>query len=309
MDPSHPYLRAASQAIQAGELERAWDILGPIVAQDPNNVEAWFLLSGAAPEPRAAAACLRNVLALDPGHDGAAKMLTQLEQQQGLEPLQVMQVGAGSAALEQSCPYCSSLMKALEEVVACPKCQTSHHFECWVENGCACAATLCDGFSIREVYNRPLPRQPSQPEPEVIVIRKEDVHDAGKEGRKAQEQRFQRQLLLMALLAEEGEVAPEYAAGLPSVDDLLDQIQRDRGPAEPSQAPARTAGPETTPAAAQPTPTSYRSSGVVTGILSIWPKQPEPQPGAEERPEACQQCGRVFGSSTARFCPKCGAPR
>ncbi len=316
---NNPYLNAASQAIQDGELEKARDILIPLVEQDPNNAEAWFLLSGALDEPRAIMACLRNILVLMPHHVGAIKMMTQLEQQTGLQPLQVMQVGAGSAASEQFCPYCSDSFKATEEVVVCPKCQSNHHFECWLENSHSCAAVLCDGFSIRELYQDPLPLQPPTSEAKTIVIKKEDIPDGTTVTRKQQEERFQRRLLLMALMAEEGQLPPGAGDNLPGVDELLDQIQRDRvvdkqtiSPAEPPGSEA--ASPPSTPAPAsppfQPTPESYRSSGVVTDVISIWPDQAQPEaPPATGPAKSCQNCGYDLQNSTARFCPKCGTER
>jgi hypothetical protein len=230
----------------------------------------------------------------------------------------VMRVGMGSAANGQACPYCSTPFRALEEVVSCPKCQTSHHYACWVENGCMCAATLCDGFSLREVVQQPLPLQPPQPAPEEIVIRKEDVADEGSVTRKQQEQRFQRRLLLVALMAEEDQLPPEAADGLPSVDEILDQIQHDRTTdATPtardlssSQETALPSRQETLLPPSPATPPAYQSSGIVTGIIPIWPEQAQPEAAPAGEPvDCCGNCGYSFQKSKGRFCPKCGTER
>jgi hypothetical protein len=307
---SHPYLQTASQAIQNGELDKAQNILIAILDQDPYQIEAWFLLSAAVEDPRGVAACLRNTLTLDPSHAGAIKMMAQLEQQTGLEPLVVMQVGVGSAALGQTCPYCSSPFKALERVVACPKCQVSHHHECWQENDYTCAAVLCDGFSLRDLVQQPLPLQPPETALETIVIRKEDLPNVTTISRKQQEERFQRRLLMLALMAEEGELPADALTGLPSIDELLDQIQRDRG-TQPQATPSAPASPaKTAPPPSPPTASSYQSSGVVTGVIRIWPEQGPADAvlGAGPAP-VCRKCSYSFQNNQAKFCPKCGAER
>lgn len=234
-------------------------------------------------------------------------MMTQLERQTGIQPLQVMQVAGSSAANGRTCPYCSNPFVEKEQVIACPRCHVSHHYDCWVDNGHACAAALCDGFSIREVCQQPLPPQPEESETEMIVIRKEDIPDTAIMTRKEQEQQFQRRLLLMALLAEEGQLPPEQVRGLPSVDELLDQVQRDRTTDAQHTATVSPSSPEATPPSPRAMPVPYQSSGVVVGTLSIWPEQLEPVSVTKEKPsQPCKKCGFDFGNSAAHFCPRCG---
>src|SRR5512140_1292554 len=42
------------------------------------------------------------------------------------------------------CPYCQTPIAAGAEVVVCPDCGTTHHAECWRENG-RCTTFGCDG--------------------------------------------------------------------------------------------------------------------------------------------------------------------
>jgi hypothetical protein len=145
---------------------------------------------------------------------------------------------------------------------------------CWVENGSACGATLCNGFSLRELYHQPLQPQPPAKIAPVIVIRKEDIPDAGYATRKQQEQKFQRQVLMLALMKEEGQIPPDMA--VPSVDELLDQIQRDRAsgaPSSPASAPAK--------------------------IKSV--SLPHPT-----LPKFCTHCGRPYPRVESKFCATCG---
>ncbi len=318
------YVTAAARSIQEGNPDKAREILLSYVEQNPDDVQAWFLLSGTLTEPYQMVQCLRHTLALDPQHEGAQTALNTLEQQTGQAPLQVMQVGSNSAAMGRPCPFCSNDFQMAEEVVACPACSTSHHGSCWGENGYRCATRLCQGYSLREERAHPLPIQPAASDsvvtdPQVIVIRKEDIGQAVKITRKEQEQRFQRRLLLLKLLEEEGEVAPEVGAGLPSVDELLDQIQRDRQPAQADRAvpmppssepePPKATEDETTPTKASPLPPptgAYQHTPVVTGVIPVMPQPTEPA-----RPEGahCQQCGYAFQNPKARFCRQCGAQR
>ena len=223
MTENAPYLQTARQAIQNGQLENAVKILTAILSQNDKNAEAWFLLSAAVEDQRTSADCLRNALVIDPQHAGAVQMMRQLEQQSGLKPISVMRVGSRSAAFGHTCPYCASRFNLFDEVVACPQCATNHHWDCWQESGHTCAAGLCKGFSLSEIRQPPLPEQPPAREAQVIVIRKEDIPETGKASREEQERHFQRRLLMLALMKEEG-LAP-VSGPLPSADEILTLMQ------------------------------------------------------------------------------------
>ncbi len=65
----------AKQAVAANELDEANDLLLKVVSADPQNEEAWLLLSEVAPEVRQSIACLERVLALNPDNAQAKAWL------------------------------------------------------------------------------------------------------------------------------------------------------------------------------------------------------------------------------------------
>src|SRR5512138_2115762 len=228
MDITHPYLRTAAQEIQNKEFDKAKNLLTSILNNNPYNPDAWYLLGVAFGEPHKTAYCLRRALSIQPNHTEAQEGVAQLERDLNIKPLQVMRTDPNSGAIGGTCPYCHNHFASSEEVVVCPVCSGVHHYACWADNGYACATRMCQGFSLREVALEPLPAQPPQAEQQVIVIREEDIPDVNVVTRKGQEEPFLRKLLVIKLMAEEGLLAPEQAAGLPDIDELLDQFQRDR---------------------------------------------------------------------------------
>lgn len=277
MDISDPYLRTASQTIQNGEPGKAHMLLVSILANDPKNAEAWFLLSATVTEPPRIATCLRNVLHLQPDHEGAVQMMAQLKDSLHVEPLRVLRVGYHSIAVGQICPYCRDKFKVLDEIIVCPRCHRSHHYDCWQENGHTCAVSLCDGFSLEEMADEPLPMQAEKTAEEIIVLHKEDISNTDVVTRKQKEDRFLRKMLMMALAAEEGALPPEEGAQLPSVDELLDQIQRDRTLDQQVKA-TQTAQTPSPPATGSP-------------------------------PKYCVHCGQTYPRPESKFCMCCGQPR
>ncbi|MFN8376315.1 MAG: hypothetical protein U0694_26020, partial [Anaerolineae bacterium] len=83
-DGTHAQLKQAYALIKAKQTEKAVPILLPIVAAEPDNVNAWWLLANAQAEPVKARAALEQVLRLKPDHEGAKK---QLEAFRRMEPL------------------------------------------------------------------------------------------------------------------------------------------------------------------------------------------------------------------------------
>ena len=304
-DTIQPLLDEALEAIQQGQTDKAQRILVDLLEENSQDAETWFLLSATVDNHRTTAHCLRNALAIDPEHDGARQMMAKLAQQVGIGALTVMRVGANSAAMGKHCPYCSGPFRVREEVVFCPACNVSHHFECWAENNHACAGTLCEGFSLEEIYSSLLPMQPPAAVPQPIVIRKEDIPERGKVSRKEQEQSFQRRLLLMALLAEEGELTPGLAGALPSVDEILDQVQRDRV-VQGSTVGQADRGRSST-SAAPPGPHPDDTPRIITGSMPIWPQQIA-RSDDSDRPyvASCRNCGRIFEHRKPNFCSQCG---
>src|SRR5664279_5150281 len=80
-DAMRSQLEQAYRLIQQEDLDKAIAILKPIVAAQPNNIDAWWLLSNAVSEPAEARSALQNVLRLDPNHNQARDLLGSLDQQ------------------------------------------------------------------------------------------------------------------------------------------------------------------------------------------------------------------------------------
>ncbi|HMT04267.1 MAG TPA: RING finger protein [Solirubrobacterales bacterium] len=49
----------------------------------------------------------------------------------------------------KSCPFCRFPIKERDEVVACGECHSTHHEDCWEENG-GCAVPSCAGAPVEE---------------------------------------------------------------------------------------------------------------------------------------------------------------
>ena len=74
-DATRSQLEQAYRLIQQDQLDKAIALLRPITAAQPNNVDAWWLLSNAVSEPTDARNALVNVLRLDPNHSQAKELL------------------------------------------------------------------------------------------------------------------------------------------------------------------------------------------------------------------------------------------
>lgn len=84
MSSTRDDLEFAYKLIKRNKTQDALDLLRPIVALEPENIHAWWLLAYAATDPREAREALIQVLRLDPDYVNAPKareMLTQLNQQ------------------------------------------------------------------------------------------------------------------------------------------------------------------------------------------------------------------------------------
>jgi cytoskeletal protein RodZ len=66
--------------IQAEKLDEAVDALRPIVKEDADNEDAWWLLANAATDPAEAKDALHNVLRLNPENAQASKLVDQLHE-------------------------------------------------------------------------------------------------------------------------------------------------------------------------------------------------------------------------------------
>lgn len=73
-------------ALLAGEKARAQSLLEAAVRLDARNEEAWVWLSGAQPTPAAMAACLQQVLQINPDNEQALEGLRWIAAEHGVQP-------------------------------------------------------------------------------------------------------------------------------------------------------------------------------------------------------------------------------
>lgn len=73
---------AAVTLIQAGELEIGQRMLMRVVRENPHHAEAWFWLSKTTPKYINQIGCLERVLQIDPHHETAKKLMSELQEAQ-----------------------------------------------------------------------------------------------------------------------------------------------------------------------------------------------------------------------------------
>ncbi|MBC7810601.1 MAG: hypothetical protein H7175_05610 [Burkholderiales bacterium] len=79
-------LQQVYQLIKDGQKREAIDILKPIVKNDPDNADAWWLMANAVTDPDYKRRALENVLRLRPNHVKAQNMLDGLQMQMQDDP-------------------------------------------------------------------------------------------------------------------------------------------------------------------------------------------------------------------------------
>lgn len=79
MSESRKELERAFKLIKRDETEEAQQIIRPILDEEPDNVDAWWLLAYAVTEPREVRGALLNVLRLDPDYTNAPKAREMLD--------------------------------------------------------------------------------------------------------------------------------------------------------------------------------------------------------------------------------------
>lgn len=72
-------LASAYELIEADRLDEARSVLKPILAENIDNADAWWLYAHAVDDPETARTALNNVLRLDPDYPGAAALMSTLE--------------------------------------------------------------------------------------------------------------------------------------------------------------------------------------------------------------------------------------
>lgn len=79
-DATSRALEQAFEHIEAGRPDDAVPLLEPLVADDPDNLDAWWMLVHAFSDPQDARRALSNVLRLDPDYPGAAALMETLNE-------------------------------------------------------------------------------------------------------------------------------------------------------------------------------------------------------------------------------------
>jgi len=69
-------------ALKAGDRAAARRLLGAVVRQSPDHIQAWLWLAGAVDKDEERVFCLRQVLRIHPDHPAAARAMSQLLQKQ-----------------------------------------------------------------------------------------------------------------------------------------------------------------------------------------------------------------------------------
>jgi tetratricopeptide (TPR) repeat protein len=90
----------ASTFLKSGKKAEALAVLKPILAEQPDNAEAWWLVAHAAPTPDATVFACQKVLALKPDHAPARKALTDTQLKQAENLLKEMQTAEAVTLLK-----------------------------------------------------------------------------------------------------------------------------------------------------------------------------------------------------------------
>jgi tetratricopeptide (TPR) repeat protein len=88
-DVTEQALMRAYELIEEEKLTEAEAILEPILEQEPDNVDAWWLYAHAVSDPETARTALNQVLKLDGSYEGAQELLVQLNDHYAGQPTAV----------------------------------------------------------------------------------------------------------------------------------------------------------------------------------------------------------------------------
>lgn len=79
MSKDQKKLDRAYNLIKRDKTDEALDILRPLISEEPENLDAWWLVAYAATEPREAREALLRVLEIDPNYENAPKAQSMLD--------------------------------------------------------------------------------------------------------------------------------------------------------------------------------------------------------------------------------------
>ncbi|CAG0991239.1 MAG: hypothetical protein IAE83_21955 [Anaerolinea sp.] len=88
ISPVKAQLQRAYKLIKAGKKAEAFELLTPILAQQPQNIDAWWLAAFAADTPKKTAFACQKVLTLKPDHWAAQHLLAEQQRILALSSLQ-----------------------------------------------------------------------------------------------------------------------------------------------------------------------------------------------------------------------------
>lgn len=107
MSSTRAELERAYRLIKEDQIREAEEIIRPVLADDPENVHAWWLLAYAVTDPAEIREALTNVLMLDPSYSNAPKareMLERLDEQYPEEEVDVFALAVGDT-LDDADPF------------------------------------------------------------------------------------------------------------------------------------------------------------------------------------------------------------
>lgn len=103
-DATNQALEQAYEHVEAGRPEEAVPLLESLVAQDPDNLDAWWIYLHAVTDPQDARRALNNVLRLDPEYPGAAELMTTLDEKYPVPRIRRIEALTPPPALPEAAP-------------------------------------------------------------------------------------------------------------------------------------------------------------------------------------------------------------
>jgi len=114
----NPKLQQAMSAAREGRSKEAQVLLTQILSQDPEEAQAWFLLSHLVDSEQKQLAYLKKVLALDPHHEKAAQRLAHLEREPELQTLPEWFTEVGGETGQEATLFTQRLVPGQAEISA-----------------------------------------------------------------------------------------------------------------------------------------------------------------------------------------------
>lgn len=164
----------AFELVEAGRPDEARALLEPVLAEQPNNADAWWVYAYAVPEPADARRALRNVLRINANYPGAQQLLSTLEEQYPAEVPVIQPLSTTASAPEPVEEVAAAPVRSTAETVrpaqpvrtttprATPPVRTvqerrDNRLPTWlVIAGLALLVMLCIVFILPSITNQPV---------------------------------------------------------------------------------------------------------------------------------------------------------